>query len=444
MRISLDSTLIAPGSTTASGRTKSHGIRSIVSGSVGNAIEFYDWYVYSSFALYFAPVLFPAGNQTVQLLYAAGVFAIGFLMRPLGAWFFGVYADRRGRKAALLLSVLSMSIGSLMIGLLPGYATIGIAAPVLLIVARLIQGISSGGEFPSSTTYLSETAPVESRGFYSSFVYATLGLGQLMALGSLVILQQFILTQEQLQSWGWRIPFFIGAGLATVAMWMRRNMHETEQFSQTSTKPKTQKTSLILLVKHWRECLQVVGLTLGSTVFYFTITTYVQKFLVNTAGFDKSTATLTSTMGLILFTCLQPPFGALSDRVGRRPMLIAFGILGALSIVPLFQWLATAKTPTEAIVPIALGVIIFSLYSSVSAAVKAELFPVAIRTLGVGLPYSITVSVFGGTVEYVALWLKYIGHESLFFWYVALCTGITLVCVMFMRDTKKHSRIEIV
>jgi len=417
-------------------------LKSIFSGSIGNMIEYYDWYVYSAFSLYFAKAFFPGGSETVQLLNTAAIFAVGFIMRPIGGWLMGRYADRKGRKAALLLSVLAMCFGSLVIGLTPGYATIGVAAPVLLVCARLLQGLSLGGEYASSATYLSETAGPRSRGFYSSFLFATLSLGQLLAMGVLVLLQQVFLSSAQLEAWGWRIPFLIGAAGAAVALYLRRNMQETAAFLHHKPTPASRSGALAQLLRHRRECLIVAGLTLGGTVAFYAYTTYMQKYLVNTVGMAKADATLISAATLTGFVLLQPLFGALSDRVGRRPLLIAFGVLGSLCTVPIFTALGAVKAPLEAFWLIMAALFIVSLYSSVSAIVKAELFPVEIRALGVGLPYALTVSLFGGTAEYIALWTKSIGHETWFYWYVSACIAVSLLCYVWMPDTRRNSRID--
>ncbi|HJU40243.1 MAG TPA: MFS transporter [Tahibacter sp.] len=417
-------------------------LRSIFSGSVGNLVEWYDWYVYTAFALYFAPAFFPAGDATAQLLNTAAVFAVGFLMRPLGGWLLGHYADRYGRKSALVVSVLMMCGGSLMIALTPGYATIGVAAPVLLVVARLVQGLSVGGEYGTSATYLSEMATREHRGFWSSFQYVTLIMGQLLALAVLIVLQQAFLTEQQLHDWGWRIPFAIGALAALVSLYLRRGMLETESF-EAAQKTRAQRPALLAeLAKHPRELATVVGLTMGGTLAFYTYTTYMQKFLVNSVGFAKDTATLVSAASLFVFMLLQPAVGALSDRIGRRPLLIAFGVLGTLVTVPVFNLMADGATPLEAFGLILFALVVVSGYTSINAVVKAELFPVGIRALGVGLPYALTVSIFGGTAEWLALWFKRHGNEAGFYWYVTACIAASLLVYLWMPDTRQTSRID--
>ncbi|BBP78845.1 MFS transporter [Pseudomonas gingeri NCPPB 3146 = LMG 5327] len=420
-------------------RTTSSRLKSIFSGSVGNMVEWYDWYVYAAFSLYFAKVFFPKGDTTAQLLNTAAIFAVGFLMRPIGGWLMGLYADRKGRKAALMASVLLMCFGSLIIALTPGYETIGVGAPILLVVARLMQGLSVGGEYGTSATYLSEMATKERRGFFSSFQYVTLISGQLIALAVLIVLQQ-TLTTEQLQDWGWRIPFGIGALCAVVALYLRRGMEETESFTKKKEKPK--ESLMRTLMRHPKELMTVVGLTMGGTLAFYTYTTYMQKYLVNTVGMSISDSTTISAATLFLFMCLQPVVGALSDKVGRRPILIAFGILGTLCTVPILSTLHTIQTWWGAFFLIMAALIIVSGYTSINAVVKAELFPTEIRALGVGLPYALTVSIFGGTAEYIALWFKSIGMETGYYWYVTACIAVSLLVYITMKDTRKHSRIE--
>ena len=416
-------------------------LKAIIGGSIGNLVEWYDWYAYSAFSLYFANSFFPDSNPTVQLLNTAGIFAVGFLMRPIGGYIFGKLADTRGRKEAMTLSVLLMSFGSLLIAFLPGYHTIGIAAPVLLLIARLLQGLSVGGEYGTSATYLSEVATKERRGFYSSFQYVTLIGGQLIALGLQLILQRIFLTDKQMHEWGWRIPFVIGAVLSLVALYLRSNLHETDAFQKKDNVVK-KKGSIRELLKHPKALTTVIGLTMGGTLAFYTYTTYMQKFLVNTVGLTKDQSTILTFCSLLLFALLQPVFGMLSDKIGRRPLLIGFGILGTLCTVPLLTTLSTVTTMAGAFGLLMAALLIVSGYTSINAVVKAELFPVEVRALGVGLPYSLTVAIFGGTAEYLALWSKNLGHESYYYWYVTVCIFISLVVYVRMKDTKHTSLIE--
>ncbi len=428
------------------GLTPARRLRSIFSGSVGNLVEWYDWYTYAAFSLYFAHVFFPDGDRTSQLLKTAAIFAVGFLMRPLGGWLLGRHADRHGRKAALLLSVLMMCAGSLIITFTPGYASIGVAAPALLVFARLLQGLSVGGEYGTSATYLSEMATREHRGFWSSFQYVTLVMGHLLALGVLIALQQVFLTDQQLRDWGWRIPFAIGAIAAVSAVWLRRNMLETESFERSGsdrTRAHQQRQGTMrALLQHPRALLTVVGLTMGGTLAFYTYTTYMHKFLVNSAGLDSRTAALLNASTLFVYMLMQPLVGALSDRIGRRPILVAFGVMGTLCTVPILVTLQQVSTAGQAFWLILAALAIVSGYTSINAVVKAELFPVEVRALGVGLPYALTVCVFGGTAEYVALWFKQAGMEQGFYWYVTACIAVSLLVYLWMPDTRTTSRID--
>lgn len=417
-------------------------LKAIFGGSVGNLVEWYDWYAYSAFAIYFSAAFFPEDNPTVQLLNTAGIFALGFLMRPLGGWLFGRIADRSGRKRSMTLSVLLMSFGSLLIATAPGYKTAGILAPVLLLTARLLQGLSVGGEYGVSATYLSEMATRNRRGFYSSFQYVTLIGGQLIALGIQLILQKVLLTDAQLSAWGWRIPFVFGALLSVVALYLRRSLEETPAFEGQEDKTDSRKGTLRELLKHPAALMTVVGLTLGGTLAFYTYSTYMQKFLVNTVRLSREQSTLLSFLSLFIFACLQPLFGLLSDKVGRKPLLIGFGVAGTLCTVPLLTALSHTSSMWTAFGLLLLALIIVSGYTSINAVVKAELFPAQVRALGVGLPYALTVAVFGGSAEYVALWVKKAGHETWYYWYITGCIFISLLVYLFMKDTQKTSRIN--
>ncbi|TFI58752.1 MFS transporter [Sphingomonas parva] len=422
------------------GPQRAHRIRNIIGGSAGNLVEWYDWYVYSAFTLYFAPVFFPKGDQTAQLLSAAAIFAVGFVMRPIGAWLMGIYADRRGRKAGLTLSVTLMCLGSLLIAVTPTYATIGALAPAILVLARLMQGLSVGGEYGASATYLSEMAERRHRGFYSSFQYVTLISGQLIALAVLLVLQAS-LSEAALESWGWRVPFAIGALLAIVVFWLRRRLAETQSFENARKREAPRSSSLALFRDHPKEALLVMGLTAGGTLAFYAYTTYMQKFLVNTSGFGRETATEITAAALFVYMLLQPAVGALSDRIGRKPIMIGFGLLGTLLTVPIFTTLEEVSSPFAAFALVLGALIIVSGYTAINAVVKAELFPAHIRALGVALPYALANTLFGGTAEYAALWFKDRGIENAFYWYVTGLIAVSLIVYATMRDTRDHSHI---
>jgi MFS transporter, MHS family, alpha-ketoglutarate permease len=413
-------------------------LKAIFIGSIGNLIEWYDFYAYTAFALYFANAFFPGTDPVLQQLNAAVLFAIGFVMRPIGGWLFGYLADHHGRRNALMLSVLLMCFGSLMIAVTPTYASIGAAAPVLLGLARLIQGLSLGGEYGASATYLTEVADDKHRGFYVSFHYVTLIGGQLCAILVLLVLQQAFLTGAQMRAWGWRVPFVIGAMLALIALIMRRNLHETDAFMEATTSHRRE-SALRGLLKYPRQVLIVMGLTAGGTTAFYTYTTYMQKFLKLSVGLTDNQTTMVSGGSLVFALCLQPIYGALSDKIGRRPLLIWFGLMGTLFTIPLLRALQTVTSALGAFALIAAAWIIVAGYTSINSVVKAELFPTNIRATGVGLPFAVTTSIFGGPAESIALWLKSIGHEVWFSYYLTCVIAVSLLVSLSMRDTKRYS-----
>ena len=419
----------------------SRRLKAIFIGSIGNLVEWYDFYAYAAFALYFAHAFFPGNDPIVQQLNAAILFAIGFIMRPVGGVVFGYLADHHGRRIALMLSVALMCFGSLIIAVTPTYASIGAAAPAILGAARIIQGLSLGGEYGASATYLTEVADEKHRGFYVSFHYVTLIGGQLCAIVVLLVLQQVFLTAEQMRAWGWRIPFVIGASLAIIALMMRKNLHETDAFVEAKTRANRQ-SSVRALFKYPREVLIVVGLTAGGTTCFYTYTTYMQKFLKLSVGLTDNQTTLVSAASLVFALCLQPIYGAISDRIGRKPLLIWFGLMGTVFTIPLLRTLQATTTAFGAFVLIAAAWTIVAGYTSVNALVKAELFPTAVRATGVGLPYAITTSIFGGPAESIALWFKSIGHEAWFSYYLTAVVSVALVVSLLMRETKRFSAVN--
>ncbi|AYG46481.1 MFS transporter [Pseudomonas sp. Leaf58] len=411
-------------STYYTGEERSKRIFAIVGASSGNLVEWFDFYVYAFCAIYFAPAFFPSDDPTVQLLNTAGVFAAGFLMRPIGGWIFGRLADRHGRKNSLMISVLMMCFGSLMIACLPTYTSIGTWAPALLLLARLIQGLSVGGEYGTTATYMSEVALRGQRGFFASFQYVTLIGGQLLAVLVVVILQQ-LLTEDELRAWGWRIPFVVGAIAALISLMLRRSLHETSSAETRNDKDAGSVSGLFR--NHAAAFVTVLGYTAGGSLIFYTFTTYMQKYLVNTAGMTAKNASYVMTGALFLFMVLQPFFGMLSDRIGRRNSMLLFGALGTLCTVPLLMALKTVTSPFMAFVLISLALCIVSFYTSISGLVKAEMFPPQVRALGVGLAYAVANAMFGGSAEYVALGLKTLGMENTFYWYVTAMMAIAFL-----------------
>jgi metabolite-proton symporter len=418
---------------------KRRRIFAIVGASSGNLVEWYDFYTYAFTAIYFASSFFPSGNQTTQLLNTAGVFAAGFLMRPIGGYLFGWIADKHGRRTSMMISILMMCGGSLVIACLPTYASIGVAAPALLLLARLLQGLSVGGEYGTSATYMSEVAIGGQRGFYASFQYVTLIGGQLLAVLVVVIVLQF-LSEAEIKDWGWRIPFFIGAATAVVAFYLRRSLEET---SSAETRQRKEAGSLTEIFRnHTRPFCIVLGFTAGGSLIFYTFTTYMQKYLVNTAGMDAKTASRLMTVVLFVYMVLQPIFGTISDKIGRKTSMMLFGGLATLATIPILSTLSTIKDPVTAFFLITAALAIVSFYTSISGLVKAELFPAEVRALSVGLSYAIANAVFGGTAEYVALWFKQEGHESWFFWYVTVMVAISFIAALIMPDSRKQGYLQ--
>ncbi len=414
-------------------------LKAIFVGSVGNLVEWYDFYAYAAFSLYFAASFFPKSDPVTQQLDAAVVFALSFLARPIGAWLFGSMADRYGRRLSLMTSVMMMCFGSLLIACAPTRDMVGIWATVLLYVARIIQGISLGGEYGASASYLSEVADPKRRGFYSSFQYVTLIGGQLCAVLVLLLLQKVFLTKDQLTEWGWRIPFAIGALLSIVAALMRRDMHETEAFIAGKARARPPVWSFL---KYPREVFLVIGLTMGGTAAFYTYTTYMQTFLKLSVKLNDDQTTLVTAGSLLFAIILQPVYGLVSDKIGRKPLLIGFGVLGTLLTIPLLTALQSTSDALTAFLLIAAAWLIVSGYTSINAVVKAELFPTSVRATGIAVPYALTVSIFGGTAPTVALYFKQQNHEIWFAYYLTACIAVSLCVYLFMRDTHRHSAME--
>jgi MHS family alpha-ketoglutarate permease-like MFS transporter len=406
------------------GEERSKRIFAIVGASSGNLVEWFDFYVYAFCAIYFAPAFFPSDDPTVQLLNTAGVFAAGFLMRPIGGWLFGRVADKHGRKNSMMISVLMMCAGSLVIACLPTYASIGAWAPFLLLMARLFQGLSVGGEYGTTATYMSEVALRGQRGFFASFQYVTLIGGQLLAVLTVVILQQF-LSADELKAYGWRIPFVVGAIAAVISLLLRRSLKETTTAEVRQDKDAGSMAALFR--NHTGAFITVLGYTAGGSLIFYTFTTYMQKYLVNTVHMDAKTASYIMTGALFLYMCMQPLFGALADKIGRRASMLWFAGLGTICTVPILMTLKTTTSPVLAFVLITLALAIVSFYTSISGLVKAEMFPVHVRALGVGLAYAVANAIFGGSAEFVALSFKNMGSENTFYWYVTVMMAIAFL-----------------
>lgn len=419
----------------------------IIGGSAGNFVEWFDWFVYGAFVIYFSAAFFPADDPIVQQMNSWFVFAGGFLARPIGAFLMGKYADIKGRRAALSLSVLMMCSGSLLIALTPTYAWFeesigfGFLAALSLMLARLLQGLSVGGEYGASATYVSEMAGKDNRGFWSGFLYVTLIGGQLAAVALLRILLEFM-GEEQLFEWAWRIPFFVGAVLAVVVFWIRRGIQETSSFENASErKPEDRGKTMMLFTRYPKETFWIVVFTAGGGMAFYTYTSYMTSFLQNTTGFDGETAANIMLVVLFLFMCFQPLVGWFSDKVGRKRVLAASFGGGALLAVPIMTAIGGADSFNSAVLLCLLPLLVLSGYTALSAIVKAELFPAHVRALGVALPYSIAQAIFGGNAGSAASAFKAAGSESGYYWVLAFILACGFVVALMMPDTKKQSLI---
>ncbi|WP_409201918.1 MFS family transporter [Pseudomonas sp. SG20052] len=426
------------GAVEVSSMTNKGRVRAILGACSGNLVEWYDFFIYAYTSIYFASLFFPSGDQGSQLLATAGIFAVGFFMRPLGGWIFGYLADTRGRKVSMIISIFMMCGGSLMIAVMPTYETIGVAAPALLLVARLMQGLSVGAEYGTGATYISEISTPGRRSFFGSFQYATIIAGQLLALLTVTALQHTLLPEE-LKAWGWRIPFFIGAVSAIVVVYLRRSMVETASAKDMKRK---EAGSIKALLKHKRAVMLTVAITGGCSLYYYTFTTYMQKFLVLSVGIDAGTVSFIMTSALVCFMICQPFVGMLADRIGVKKSMLIFGGLAALLVVPILTVLKTVSSPYAAFALVMSGLIIAAFYTPVTGVLKADLYPASVRALGVGLPYAIGNALFGGTAEYTALTLRTMGVESYFFYYVAALACVTFIAAMLMPDLRKHGYLD--
>lgn len=406
-------------------------VRKLVAASIGNAIEWYDWTVYIAFAIYFAGEFFP--GELAQLNAFAG-YALAFFFRPLGGVLLGRFADVRGRKPAMILTIVLMAGGSLLIGVLPTFEQVGWLAPIMLILARIAQGLSLGGEVSNASAYLGEIAPPQRRGRYSSFFYISTGSAVLIASVLGFVLAQ-VFTEQQLIDFGWRIPFLLGGVLGLVGLWLRSSLAETEQFQNNKNTARQASTPLrSTLREHPRAVGQLVGFTLLSTLCYYTFFSALSPFAVNNRGADDGDTFLALSVGTALFIALQYPMGLLSDRAGRKPQLLFWSAATAVLIVPL----STLVGPNLAglMVVFCVGLGLYTAMTSLAPAIMSELFPTELRGLGIGAWYNLTVALFGGTAPLVIEALSTVGLEILFFVYVAVGAAIAFFVIRTLPETR--------
>lgn len=402
-------------------------IRSIIAASSGNLVEWFDFYIYAFSAVYFAHAFSTSDSPAIQQINAFGIFALGFFMRPIGSFVFGSLADRIGRKSSMVISVILMAVGSFMIAALPSKELVGDYAILLLLLARLIQGLSVGGEYGIAATYLSELASEGKRGFYSSFQYVTLIGGQLLAVASISIMLLFF-SEEQMHEWAWRILFVIGGILALGSLFVRRLMSE----SVDDLHKYEDRGTLKALMQNLKPFLLVLGITAGGSLVFYTITTYTKTFMISSGGFDKGVSNNIMLVALFFLMIMQPLFGYIGDRIGHKNSLLIFSILAFFGIYPLFMMLKGTDSFIVAFSAIFILFVILSFYTSVAGIFKAKLFPVHVRALGTGFGYAIANAIFGGSAPYVALQFKEYGVENGFFIYIAIMMAFVFIMVLLL------------
>ncbi|MEU7740681.1 MFS transporter [Nonomuraea sp. NPDC049158] len=419
-------------STVPAGHFRPMSRRGLVAATIGHALEWFDWNAYAIFSVFFAGQFFPADDPALAQVKTMMIFAIGFLFRPLGGILLGSYTDRFGRRGGMTLAVLLVSGGSLILAVCPTYAEIGLLAPALLLVARIVQGLSTGGEMAAAATYLAEIAPPGRRGFYSSFAYVTGTLGPLTAT-LLAELLFSVLGESGLAAWGWRVPFAIGAVFGVYGLQLRRTLHETGPYL-AGRDLRVRRPTWEVLRRHPVSGLRVVGFTVGATVVYYTFLVYLPSYVQDNFGMPTESALWASVIAQSAMIMVLPLYGALSDRIGRKPLLCAFAAGFVVLIVPLFTLLNS--TPESLVIVMTVGLLLFGCYASVAPTAMAELFPTQVRSVGLGMPYSLTVAVFGGTSPHLVERLTDSGHASWFPWYLAGLCLISLVVFLTARETK--------
>ncbi|SDO43735.1 MFS transporter, MHS family, alpha-ketoglutarate permease [Klenkia soli] len=409
-------------------------IKTLVSASIGNAVEWFDWTVYATFVVYFAGQFFPSDNAALALIGATSTYALAFFFRPLGGYVLGRFADLKGRKAGMLVTILLMAGGSLVIAVLPTYDAVGWLAPVLLLLARIAQGMSLGGEVSNASAYLAEIAPPARRGRYSAFFYISTGTA-LLAASLMGVLLTSVLDEAQLQAYGWRIAFAVGGLLGFVGMWLRRSLVETDQFEENAAKARATKNPLMQTIRHHpRAVLQLCAFTLLSTLSYYTFFSALTPFAINFRGADGNDVFIALSIGTALFVALCYPFGALSDRVGRKPQMLVWSGATAVLVIPL-SFLVQDNLFSLAVV-FSVGLGLYAMMASLAPAVMSELFPTELRATGIGSWYNLTVALFGGTAPLVITALSDAGHPVFFFVYVAVAAAIAFGVILTLKETK--------
>jgi len=407
--------------------------KTLIGTGIGNAVEWYDWAIYATFTPFIASQLFSKSDPASAVLSTLAIFAVGFVARPFGGFLFGWIGDRIGRKASMTLAVGLASVGSLMIGIAPTFAAVGAFASLMLLVARLVQGLAHGGELPSSQTYLSEMAPKEHRGFWATLIYTSGTVGILFGtlLGAVL---NMALSTEAMNAWGWRVPFLIGAAMGLYALIMRSRLHETDVFAGEAL---AEKKAAIWpqIVRHRKQALQVIGLTVGLTVIYYIWGVVAPSYATTALKIDRGEALWAGVVGNIVFIAALPFWGKLADRIGRKKVLWAGAIGSGLLHFPMTALLKDSAW--QLAVSMSVMLIFIAASAAIVPAVYAELFPTSIRTVGVGVPYSICVALFGGTAPYLQQWLgTSLQSPQLFNVYAVALLAVSALFVFTIPETK--------
>ncbi|WP_037569159.1 MFS transporter [Phaeacidiphilus oryzae] len=408
--------------------------RAIWAGAVGNTVEWVDWAVYSTFASVFGGQFFPSHAPEAALLSTLAVFAVGFVMRPVGGAVLGVYGDRHGRKKGMTLTISLMAGAALVIAVCPGYSTIGVAAPIVLVLARLVQGFSAGGEFGTSSAFLVESAAPARRALAGSWQQVSVGAGTLIASVTGTILTS-TLDDHALQTWGWRLAFALAGLLGLIGLWLRTSVEETESFQRAGGgRPERPHPLRTMLVEHPRAALRVAGVTVAGTLIYYLWVSYMPNYVHVTTGMPLSRALLANSISLVVFLVLLPFGGMLSDRIGRKPTMLAFAGGFLVLAWPLFHLVQGGFWSLLAVELI--GVVLLVGYSANCAVIMAEQFPPEVRTTGIALPYALAVAVFGGTAPYITTWMSAHGARGLVWIYLSAAALVGVLVYATMPETK--------
>lgn len=419
--------------------TQGHRARDLIAVNAGNTLEWYDWTIYTIFAPYFASQFFRSDDSVSALLATLAVFAVGFITRPLGGWLFGRYADRRGRKTALTLAMAIVAIGSLVIAVSPTYGAVGVLASVILLLARLVQGLAHGGEMGTAVTYLVERAPEGRRALWGSSSWVSVILGTILAtLTGLAVTS--LLTEAQIESWGWRVAFGLGGVLGLYALWLRRRIQETANVGTDAAPARGPRKPLSERLRpHLSGVAIVMGLSAGGSIMFYTWLIFAPTYAQVARGQDPDSALAAALLAQVVFLAALPLMGLLGDRVGRRPMIIAFGV-GFLALsFPLNRMIDGSFGGLFLAMTIAL--LLLACLFAVNGAVWAEVFPTAVRAAGVAAPLSLATAIFGGTAPYLNTWFASNDLQDVFIWYLMGVTALTLLTGLLAPETR-HWRLD--